>query len=200
VRKTDPDEQVGVVARANGRVAVVEYTEIATSDCVARDAEGDLVYWAGNIAIHLLATSFVRRLAGDAELYLPFHASEKKIPHIDDEGRPVKPEQPNGRKLERFVFDGLSVAKTVCVVETDREIEFAPVKNATGSDSPATARDALVASYGAWLACAGVTAPPNAAIEIDHSQIDGPGDARRLGIDDVAEAGDAIRIAFGDPA
>jgi UDP-N-acetylglucosamine/UDP-N-acetylgalactosamine diphosphorylase len=200
VRKTDPDEKVGVVARADGRVAVVEYTEIAAADCAARDAAGDLVYWAGNIAIHLLATPFVRKLAGDAEQLLPFHASEKKIPHIDDEGRPVKPEQPNGRKLERFVFDALAAAKTVCVVETDREREFGPVKNASGSDSPATARSALIASYRAWLAAAGISVPENAAIEIDHAQIDGPGDARRLGIHDVAEVGDAIRIASGDPA
>jgi len=200
-RKTDPDEKVGIVARANQRVAVVEYTELGEADRYARDEAGELVYWSGNIAIHLFATAFVRRAAGDAERSLPYHASEKKIPHIDDEGRAVMPEQPNGRKLERFVFDALSAANRVCVVETDRAIEFSPVKNAVGSDSPETARRDLVASYRSWLTTSGVTLPgDDVAIEIDHAQIDGPGDARRLGIHDVTEAGDAIRIASGDPA
>jgi UDP-N-acetylglucosamine/UDP-N-acetylgalactosamine diphosphorylase len=201
VRKTDPEEKVGIVARANGHPAVVEYTELGDTDRRARDANGELVYWTGNIAIHLLATAFVRRVAGDAERFLPFHASAKKIPHIDAEGRAVTPAEPNGRKLERFVFDALSAAKGVCVVETDRLVEFSPVKNAEGGDSPATARRDLVASYRAWLAAAGVALPPkDVAIELDHAQIDDPGDARSLGIHDVAAAGDAIHIAPGEPA
>jgi UDP-N-acetylglucosamine/UDP-N-acetylgalactosamine diphosphorylase len=201
VRKTDPPEKVGIVARANGRIGVVEYTELNDENRFARDAAGELVYWAGNIAIHLFATGFVRRVARDAERFLPYHASEKKIPHIDDEGRPVTPERPNGRKLERFVFDALPAAKEVCVVETDRADEFSPVKNAEGSNSPETARRSLTARYRAWLTAAGVAFPGgDTQIEIDHSQIDGPDDARRLRLQSIAEAGDVIRIASGDPA
>jgi UDP-N-acetylglucosamine/UDP-N-acetylgalactosamine diphosphorylase len=201
VRKTDPPEKVGIVARANGRIGIVEYTELSDENRFARDADGELVYWAGNIAIHLLSTAFARRVALDAERLLPFHASEKKIPHIDEEGRPVTPEQPNGRKLERFVFDALPAAKEVCVVETDRAVEFAPLKNAEGSSSPETARRGLVARYRSWLTAAGIAIPDGVAqIEIDHSQIDGPEDARSLRIRSIAEAGDAIRIASGDPA
>jgi UDP-N-acetylglucosamine/UDP-N-acetylgalactosamine diphosphorylase len=201
VQKTDPMEGVGIVARANGRTGVVEYTELNDENRFARNTAEELVYWAGNIAIHLFATAFVRRVARDAERLLPYHASEKTIPHIDDEGRPVKPAQPNGRKLERFVFDALPAAKGVCVVETDREGEFSPVKNAEGRDSPETARRGLTARYRAWLAAAGVALPGgDAAIEIDHSQIDGPDDTRRLRIQSIAEAGDVVRIASGDPA
>jgi UDP-N-acetylglucosamine/UDP-N-acetylgalactosamine diphosphorylase len=201
VRKTDPPEKVGIVARANGRIGIVEYTELSDEDRFARDAAGELVYWAGNIAIHLFTTAFARRVAGDAERLLPYHASEKKIPHIDDEGRPVTPEQPNGRKLERFVFDALPAAKEVCVVETDRAGEFSPVKNAEGGSSPETARRGLMARYRSWLTAAGVAIPGgDTQIEIDHSQIDGPDDARRLRIESIADAGDVIRIASGDPA
>jgi len=48
------------------------------------------------------------------------------------------------------------------VLETPREEEFAPVKNATGEDSPATARRALVNLYGRWLREAGVEVPLDA--------------------------------------
>jgi UDP-N-acetylglucosamine/UDP-N-acetylgalactosamine diphosphorylase len=201
VRKTNPLEEVGIVARANERIGVVEYTELNDENRFARDDAGELVYWAGNIAIHLFATAFARRVARDAERLLPFHASEKKIHHIGDEGRRVTPEQPNGRKLERFVFDALPAAKSVCVVETDRAREFSPVKNAEGSNSPETVRRGLTARYRAWLAAAGVALPGgDTVIEIDHSQIDGPDDVRRLRIQSSAEAGDVIRIASGDPA
>jgi len=196
--KTDPEEKVGVLARSDGRAVVVEYTELGGEDRYARDDDGNLRYWAGNLAIHLLSTAFVRRMAGDAERLLPFHASAKKIPCIDAAGKPVRPEEPNGHKLERFVFDALGAAKGVCVVEAERAIEFSPVKNAEGNDSPTTARRDLVASYRSWLAEGGIPlADSSAAIEIDHAQIDGPGDASGLGIRAV-EAGDAIRIASGD--
>jgi UDP-N-acetylglucosamine/UDP-N-acetylgalactosamine diphosphorylase len=121
----------------------------------------------------------------------------KAIPTVDDAGRPVEPAAPNGRKLERFVFDALPAARRVCVVEAERGEEFSPVKNARGQDSPETARRDLVACYRAWLGAAGVRVPPGASIEIDHACIDSDEDARSLGAARIAEAGDAVRIASG---
>jgi len=201
VRKADPEEKVGVVVRSDGRVGVVEYTELDPTARHLRDGDGELVYWAGNVAIHVFAAGFVRRVAANAEELLPFHASEKKIPHLDAAGRLVTPEQPNGRKLERFVFDALAAAQRVSVVEAERSAEFSPVKNARGADSPDTARRDLNASYRNWLAAGGIPLPgAGASIEIDHSRIDGPEDVSRLGIRTIAEAGDAIRISSGDSA
>jgi UDP-N-acetylglucosamine/UDP-N-acetylgalactosamine diphosphorylase len=198
-RKTDPDEKVGILARSRGRTVVVEYTELDDDDRHSRDDRGDLVYWAGNVAIHLLSTDFVRRVADDADRFLPFHASEKKIPHLDAAGKRVEPAAPNGHKLERFVFDALAAAESVCVVEADRSREFSPVKNSLGNDSPATARRDLIANYHSWLTAGGISpADSSAAIEIDHAKIDGPVEARGLGVRGAADAGDAIRIASGD--
>jgi UDP-N-acetylglucosamine/UDP-N-acetylgalactosamine diphosphorylase len=50
IRKLDPMEKVGVVARVDGRVAVIEYTEISDAHRHARDARGELVYWASRAA------------------------------------------------------------------------------------------------------------------------------------------------------
>jgi len=200
VSKADPKEKAGVVALVDGAVGVVEYTELDDEHSFARDADGELVYWGGNTAIHVLETAFVRRIAAEAERWLPLHASEKKIPTLDDEGRPLEPSEPNGRKLERFVFDALPAAANVCVVETARSEEFSPLKNAEGNDSPETARRDLVAQYVSWLETGGLEVPPATTLEIDHSRIDSPEDARALGIRNLAEAGDIIRIAPGADA
>jgi UDP-N-acetylglucosamine/UDP-N-acetylgalactosamine diphosphorylase len=200
VRKLDPMEKVGVLARRDGRVAVVEYTELDDEHRFARGEDGDLRFWAGNIAIHVFATSFVRRVAADPDRWLPFHVSEKAIPCVDDAGRPVQPTAPNGRKLERFVFDALPAALGVCVVEADRAQEFSPVKNARGPDSPQTARRDLTAQYAAWLAAAGIRVPSGTALEIDHSRIDSAEDARAAGVGNPAEAGDLLRMGSGREA
>ncbi len=201
VRKLEPMEKVGVLARANAETLVIEYTELTDECRHARDANGELRFWAGNMALHVFSLPFLRRVAGDADRWLRFHASEKKIPVVDDQGRTLTPAAPNGRKLERFVFDALPAASAVCVVETSREREYAPVKNADGPDSPATARLALMARYRSWLGAAGIEPPaPGTRIEIDHSRLDGEEDARALGIRTLSQASDFIRTATGADA
>jgi UDP-N-acetylglucosamine/UDP-N-acetylgalactosamine diphosphorylase len=123
VRKEDPEEKVGVVARLDGRAGVVEYTEIDEHSRNLRNDRGDLVYAAGNVATHVFDTGFIRRVARSAATLLPFHASAKKIPTVDAEGRTIAPDQPNGHKLERFVFDALGASEHVLVLEASRERE-----------------------------------------------------------------------------
>jgi UDP-N-acetylglucosamine/UDP-N-acetylgalactosamine diphosphorylase len=200
IRKRDPEEKVGVLARADGRPAVVEYTEIDDEHRYATDPKnGELLFWAGNTAIHVFALPFVRRVASEADRLLPYHASAKKIPGIDAEGCPTEPSEPNGYKFERFVFDALPAAERVCVVEADRSLEYSPVKNAEGSDSPATARRDLIALYRRWIEAAGLEAP-DGPIEIDHARIDGPEDLAELASGGLAGAGDAIVTAPGGSA
>ena len=193
VRKVDPMEKVGVVARVDGRIGVVEYTEIDDQHRHLRDGEGRLVYWAGSIAVHALDVAFAGRVAADAERLLPYHASAKKIPFVDDAGRRVEPREPNGHKLERFLFDALPAAERVALLEVDRTEEYAPVKNAEGTDSPASARAALDAQARRWLAGAGLTAPEDVWIELDHARIDCEDDLRALGVHSLPH--EAIHLA-----
>ncbi|MFP8873852.1 MAG: UDPGP type 1 family protein [Myxococcota bacterium] len=196
VRKQDPMAKVGVVAEVDGRVAMLEYTELPDSFRDARDDANELVYWAGNTAMHLLQTSFVRRIARKASAHLPYHASPKSIPYVDDTGQRHRPATANGYKLERFVFDALPAARRTCVVEADPAREFSPIKNAEGSESPETARRDLVAQYRLWMEAAGLPTPSsNRLVEIDHAYIDNLDDARALACrpeDDLAG-----RIRFG---
>jgi UDP-N-acetylglucosamine/UDP-N-acetylgalactosamine diphosphorylase len=200
LRKRDPHEKVGVFARVGGRIGVVEYTEIDEARRDERSAQGELVYDAGNLAVHAFEVDFVRRVAKEADRWLPWHASAKKIPTVADDGSLREPDAPNGYKLERFVFDALRAADTVCLVEASRD-EYGPVKNASGGDSPALARGALSARYRRWIEEAGLRAPsPAHWIEIDESRIGGPEDVRALGVARIEDATGYIHTRLGDDA
>ncbi|MEE3326991.1 MAG: UDPGP type 1 family protein [Myxococcota bacterium] len=198
IRKSDPMEKVGVMATRDGQPGVVEYTELADEQRHARDERGDLLYWAGNIGIHAFNLPFLRRVAHDNKQLLPYHASPKKIPTLDENGQIAAVQEPNGPKLERFVFDALPAAQSVCVLEVSAEKEFSPVKNASGPDSPDSARAALTALYRGWLEESNLTLPEAIqAIEIDHSIADSSADLAQLGLDDWQQAGESIRIVTG---
>jgi UDP-N-acetylglucosamine/UDP-N-acetylgalactosamine diphosphorylase len=81
------------------------------------------------------------------------------VPYVDEAGRPVEPDEPNAVKFEQFIFDAIPLAKRALVVETDRETEFEPLKNAEGPASPETVRARLSALYARWLEAAGVAVP-----------------------------------------
>ena len=138
--KADPAERVGVVVRAQGRPAVVEYTEIPPDAAALRDAAGRLVHGAANMAAHAIALPFAAAVAWKG---LPVHRVRKRVPFVDADGRRVEPDAPNAWKFETFLFDALPLADKGVVLEVDRDAEFAPVKNAEGADSPETARALL---------------------------------------------------------
>ena len=102
--------------------------------------------------------SFVERITRDG-LDLPYHVARKQIPYVDAAGTLVRPEDPNGYKFETFVFDALPLAERTLTQEVARDEEFAPIKNASGNDSPQTAQRALIEQYGRWLREAGVEVP-----------------------------------------
>lgn len=165
--KADDLERVGNFVMADGRLAIIEYSDLPESLARAKNPDGSRKFDAGNIAVHILSRAFVERLTRDAAAFaLPWHRAEKKVPHVDlATGRRVEPSQPNGIKLESFVFDALPLAERAILVETSRAEEFSPVKNATGVDSVETARRDMSRRAARWMEAAGVAIPRNAAGE-----------------------------------
>lgn len=169
--KAADDERVGHVCLVDGRVCVIEYTELPEALAQARNPDGSRRFDAANLAIHLFNVDFVARI-NDGSFQLPLRRAEKKVPYIDERGVRRDPEVPNAVKLESFVFDALPMASQALVLEVDRAEEFSPVKNATGTDSPETSRRDQIRRAASRLEQAGVKVPrtadgePDAIIEL----------------------------------
>jgi UDP-N-acetylglucosamine/UDP-N-acetylgalactosamine diphosphorylase len=158
VIKTSLKEKVGNFCLVDGKVTVIEYSDLPDELAEKRNPDGSLAFELGSIAIHIINRDFVEKL-NKKGFSLPLHRAVKKIPHIDLQGNPVEPSEPNGVKLESFVFDALPLALKSIILQTLREEEFAPVKNATGVDSAETAREMMIARAARWLESAGVSVP-----------------------------------------
>jgi UDP-N-acetylglucosamine/UDP-N-acetylgalactosamine diphosphorylase len=168
VAKTDPAEKVGVVVEINGRTQIIEYVDLPDDASRELLPDGSLKFWAGNIAVHVFDVAFLERVAGQADA-LPFHTSRKKVPFIDGNGQLVQPATPNAIRFERFIFDLLPHAARALVVEVDKAVAFAPVKNDDKSptDSPTTARAAMIARATQLLRSAGIEVVEGVAVEVN---------------------------------
>ena len=158
ITKTGPREKVGNFCQVDGKIRVIEYSDLP--DPLARQTKDDgfLVFELGNIGIHMVNRTFVERL-NVGEFSLPIHRAVKKIPYVDPSGERIDPQEPNGVKLETFVFDALPLASKSIVLQTVRAEEFGPVKNATGVDSAETSRQMQSERAVAWLEAAGLSVP-----------------------------------------
>ncbi|EDU47536.1 UDP-N-acetylglucosamine pyrophosphorylase [Pyrenophora tritici-repentis Pt-1C-BFP] len=163
VRKRNAKESVGLILQKNGKPDVVEYSEISTEDAEAKDSKDSelLKFRAANIVNHYYSYKFLESIPEWAKK-LPHHVARKKIPFVNTEtGETVKPEKPNGIKLEQFVFDCfpfLTLEKFACM-EVKREDEFSPLKNArgTGEDDPDTSKQDIMTQGKKWVQAAGAT-------------------------------------------
>ena len=169
VKKTAPEEAVGVVALKSGKWNVVEYSEIPREVSESREeASGDLRFRAANIANHFYTLDFLNSVSTFEE-EMAYHIARKKIPHTGlVTGVPTKPTKPNGMKLELFVFDVFPFTKRMAVLEVDRSTDFSPLKNApgTGVDDPETSRRDLLGEHKRWLIEAGAVVGDGVEIEL----------------------------------
>ncbi|KAG0025401.1 UDP-N-acetylglucosamine pyrophosphorylase [Podila clonocystis] len=159
--KTMATEPLGVICRSGGKVKVVEYSEIDPALAALVDpTTGEFVYREGNICNQITSLKFLQRiptiLQDTAQDVLIYHLASKKIPHVDlRTGHHVMPPEPNGVKLELFVFDVFCLAERFACLEVERSSEFSPMKNAKGVDSPTTCRRDLERLHIRWIEEAG---------------------------------------------
>ena len=180
--KAYPEEKTGVfVEFPDGKTGIIEYSDMTNEQLHQRGPDGNLLYSAGNPAIHLFSTSFITGLTGrDQGMTLPFHRAVKKISAFKN-GTAGEIE---GYKFEKFVFDALPLAERSLILETKREDEFAPVKNASGKDSPESASEMMHSLYCRWLKNEGITVPESVKI-LEISPLlsaDGSGFPKKLNI------------------
>jgi len=167
IAKREPLERVGNVVEVDGRLRVIEYSDLPDEVARRRNPDGSLRIWAGSIAVHVFEAACLRRMAASADA-LPFHIARKKVGCVNSSGERVKPSEPNAVKFERFIFDLMPAAKNAVVVEIDPAEGFAPLKNAPGaeSDTPEAVRRAMAAQHRRWLRAAGAEVPDDVPVEI----------------------------------
>lgn len=199
--KASPEERVGVFCLVDGRVRMIEYSDLPTELAEARDERGELRFRAGNPAIHLISVDFAQRVVDGGDEALPFHRAVKKVPHLDLEtGEFVQPDEPNGVKLERFVFDALPLAQQSIVLETERVEEFAPIKNKQGTDSPESSATLQTERAARWLATIGVEIPrtsdgtPDCVLEISPLTAAEPHDLRGASVQTTINRGERVAL------
>jgi UDP-N-acetylglucosamine/UDP-N-acetylgalactosamine diphosphorylase len=165
--KRNPLDRVGNVVEVDGRLMVIEYSDLPDDVADRRSADGSLEIWAGSIAVHIFSAALFRRLSKDAAA-LPFHLARKKVAHLNENGERVEPKEPNAIKFERFIFDLMPSAKNAIVAEIDPQEGFGPLKNASGAatDTPEMVRSMMIAQHRRWLEAAGATVAEGVPVEI----------------------------------
>jgi UDP-N-acetylglucosamine/UDP-N-acetylgalactosamine diphosphorylase len=142
-------------------MTVIEYSDLPDKLAEKRAPDGSLAFHLGSIAIHIIDRDFVEKLNTEG-FSLPLHRADKKIKCIDLQGDPFDPQEPNGIKLESFIFDALPMTERSVILEIERSEQFAPTKNATGPDSVETTRQMMIERAAQWLESAGIKVPRRA--------------------------------------
>jgi len=117
VKKKYPEERMGVFAFKDGLPGVIEYSEISPE--LAKKLDG------GNVLAHLFTMESLKKLEKES---LPWHLAVKRVCGIE-----------KAFKFEQLLFDAFPKLGTMYLTGVLREEEFAPIKNASGEDSPESA-------------------------------------------------------------
>ncbi|HPE44812.1 MAG TPA: UDPGP type 1 family protein [Deltaproteobacteria bacterium] len=162
VRKVSFEEKVGVIVRQAGRTCLLEYSDMGDKVRYARDEAGNMLHWAGNLAIHMIRRDFAEDLT-EQGTRLPYHRARKKIVARGPDGTVAEVQ---GIKFETFLFDALPLAERSITLEVIREEEFAPVKNLTGMDSLESSKLLQTGLHLSWLRRLGIEIADGVRVEV----------------------------------
>lgn len=137
--KRDAKEGVGVFCKKNGKPYVIEYTEISDEMASARDKNGEFLYGDAHILCNIFSMKAISEILKNND-GLPYHVAKKKTQYVEN-GEIKIPGAPNAYKFEAFIFDAFEKFDDISILRVNRELEFAPVKNKEGQDSPITAKE-----------------------------------------------------------
>lgn len=140
VKKTNPNENVGVMCLEDGKPSIVEYYELTDELKDAKDENGKPTYNFGVILNYLFRVKDLEKIASKK---MPFHIVKKAVSYMNESGKLIKPKEPNAYKFEALVLDMIHMMDNCLPFEVVRNKEFAPIKNKTGTDSVESARALL---------------------------------------------------------
>ena len=136
IMKNSPEEKVGAICRSNGKIKVIEYSEMSDEMKNKKNDDGELTFGESHVMCNLFSLKSLKLLA---KKKLPYHIAYKKSEYMNENGEIIKVEDPNVYKFETFIFDSWTYFKDIAILRGKREEDFAPIKNKEGIDSPQTA-------------------------------------------------------------
>ena len=134
--KNTPRERIGSLCIQDGKVKVIEYSELPEDMIEAKDENGEILFGESHVMCNLFSLKALEKISLQN---LQYHKDHKKYSYIDENGKMIEPGEPNAYKFEYFIFDSFEFFNQISIVRGKREEDFAPVKNKEGVDSPATA-------------------------------------------------------------
>lgn len=140
--KLKPQEKVGVIVKENGRVGVIEYSELSELSKTATRADGRLHYCCANLSLFCFSMNFIKSTVTKSAS-LPLHKAWKAAKFVNEAGITHLSATPIAWKFETFIFDWLGYADRIFALLYPREQCFAPLKNYTGEDSLETVQQAI---------------------------------------------------------
>lgn len=158
VERLSENEKMGVIGKQNGRLKLIEYSELPA---------GNTQFILSNIGLFCITMDFIRVLYQDLKIEMPLHLARKSARVLLGAAHGHFQEDVYVWKCERFIFDIFDYVRKSAVLVYPREKVYAPLKNATGDKSIETVRKALFSHYrDIYQAVTGLL-PPVVEFELD---------------------------------
>jgi UDP-N-acetylglucosamine/UDP-N-acetylgalactosamine diphosphorylase len=141
VLRKNEEEKVGVIGKSQGKLKVIEYSELSSEEGKARNEKGELRWALANLSLFCFRMDFIERIVQEKK-ELPWHFAKKEA-NLYARGMFYKAFI---QKRETFIFDWLNFTDRAGALVYERERCFAPLKNKTGDASIETVRAALLES------------------------------------------------------
>ncbi len=145
VPRASANERMGVVVSNNGKICVVEYSELSNDDLLALNSDGSPRFSVANTSLFSFHMDFIQQIATNPDCILPLHLARKQAPILLATTQGSCIELAKVWKYETFIFDLLLYARQVGVLLYPRDLSYAPLKNASGEKSLQTVQEALLA-------------------------------------------------------
>ena len=127
VRK-DPNQKSGVFCLADGKINVLEYTEISPGLMSKANEDGSLYLSFAHINCNMFNVNTIDKIL---KKDIPYHVAKKKCTYMDLDGNIIVPEEPNAYKYEKFIFDYFPYILKSGIYVVDRSKEYEPVKSSS---------------------------------------------------------------------
>lgn len=131
VFRHNPEEKVGIVALKNGKIQIVEYTDLPSDSSL---------FTIANTGLFCMSLDFIQKAAS---ISLPWHLARKNAPVLMGTAKGYCQETVKIWKFETYIFDLLEHSTRTNVLIYPREEIYAPLKNATGEKSLDSVQSAL---------------------------------------------------------